>query len=280
MPAPSRTVPPGDPPPEAFRPTDAHPVRVRSRKMPADSHLLPHRHDWGQLTYSPRGVLRVEAEGTTYIAPPSRAVWVPPGAPHAVLVLEAAELRTLYVHRGRVPPGFRASRVIGVSPLLRELVAALDGVQPQPAEAELSRTTARQRALAQLILDEMRHSPPLQLGMRLPQDKRLRSLCEAVLTAPRIDAPLAVLASKAGLSERTAARLFRDELGMSFSQWRQQVLLSAAVVRAGRGEAIGNVAAELGYASASAFAAMVKKAVGQAPRDFFGEDAAATSTAP
>lgn len=259
------------PPPEAFRPTTEHPVRVRARHLQADMHVTPHRHDWGQLTYSPQGVLRVETEGVLYTAPPSRAVWVPPSALHAVTVLEEAELRTLYIHARAVPRPFRASRVIAVSALLRELIAALDCAQPPAGADDLPHPTARQRALARLILDELLRSPSLSLGTRLPQDKRLRMLCESVLRRPRVDLPLAELARRAGLSERTAARLFHAEVGMSFTQWRQQVLLSAAVVMAGRGLPIGLLAGELGYASASAFSAMVRQAVGQPPRQFFGQ---------
>ena len=67
------------------------------------------------------------------------------------------------------------------------------------------------------------------------------------------------LAGDAGASPRTIARLFRSELGTTFVRWREQVLLARAVPLAARRMPMAAIAAELGYASPSAFAAMVKR---------------------
>ena len=45
---------------------------------------------------------------------------------HHITVLEAAEFRTLYIHKSRTPKGWTGCRVIVVSPVLREAVHALD----------------------------------------------------------------------------------------------------------------------------------------------------------
>jgi AraC-like DNA-binding protein len=65
------------------------------------------------------------------------------------------------------------------------------------------------------------------------------------------------------------ARLFRQELNTSFAQWRQQVVLAKAVALAARKRPMNLIAAELGYASASAFTAMVRRSVGMPPSLFF-----------
>ena len=76
-------------------------------------------------------------------------------------------------------------------------------------------------------------------------------------------------ARQAGASPRTVARLFRSELGTTFLQWRQQVLLAQALTLAARKLPMASIAAELGYASASAFTAMVKRTLGAPPSRFF-----------
>lgn len=249
----------------AFTPSPARPVRVKVRALPADAHLQPHHHAWAQLTYCDRGIMRVAAQvgdEVTYIVPPSRAVWIPPRALHAVTALETAQLRTLYVHAGAVPPGWTACRVIKVSPLLRELIAAL------AADA----APVREQALATLILDEVARADTQALGVPLPHpltgDKRLRALCEAVLRAPAERATLGEWAREIGVSERTVARLFREELGTSYQQWRQQVVLAHALPLLARGTPVSQVAAASGYASDSAFSAMFKAAMGQPPSAF------------
>ena len=110
MPRPNRfqTTPLGDT--DRFIPCAAHPVRVRARSLPADTHFEHHRHDWAQLAYCATGTIQVvvlahptpagavtdadtdadaAAPSVTYIVPPSRAVWIAPGALHAINVLEA-----------------------------------------------------------------------------------------------------------------------------------------------------------------------------------------------
>ncbi len=264
---------------DAFTPTRTRPVRVRARNLPADAHLEPHRHDWGQLAYCDSGITQVTAQApqeVTYIVPPSRAVWIPPGALHAITVIEAAQLRTLYVCASLVPEGWTASRVIRVSPLLRELIAALD-IAPADLSGharDAAPATPREQALTALLLDEMAGADIETLGVPMPHpvtgDKRLRTLCTAVLRAPAARATLAEWARDIGASERTVARLFRDQLGISYQQWRQQVVLAHALPMLARGAPVSQVAAASGYASDSAFTAMFKAAMGQPPSAFQG----------
>jgi AraC-like DNA-binding protein/quercetin dioxygenase-like cupin family protein len=261
-----------------FAPDRQRPVRVRARRLAASTRIDPHRHAWAQVAYSAAGVLRVSALQHTYIVPPSRAVWIPPDIEHVVTVVEDAELRTLYLHqpRGQCGPAplpgvsndlrlcldWQRCRVLEVSPLLRELVEQLcDLPDPQP--------TVRERCLAALVQDELRRARPVPLGVGLPSDKRLKALCEAVLDDPARHATLAGWAGEAGASVRTVARLFRQDLGTTFAEWRQQVLLAKALSMAARKRPMAHIAAELGYASASAFSAMVRRSVGVPPSRFF-----------
>ncbi|MFN7123717.1 MAG: AraC family transcriptional regulator [Hydrogenophaga sp.] len=257
-----RALPLGDTDP--YRPTPQHPVRCRARQIDSDNQFEPHHHAWGQLAYCASGLMQVtvlQAPETTTIVPPSRAVWIPPGARHAVTIVEAAHLLTLYIDASAVPAHWTHSRVMVVSPLLRELVHALDRPQPPTLNAG--------RALLTLLLYEMEHADTQPLGVPMPSanggDRRLRNLCEAVMQAPAQHATLAAWAAHAGASERTLARLFRDELGTSFQRWRQQVVLAHAMPMLARGVSVGRVAQASGYASESAFSAMFKSAMGLPP---------------
>ena len=258
---------------DGFTPSPQRPVRVRARSLAADTHLEPHSHAWAQLAYCATGIVQVTAAQSdqaggdiTYIVPPSRAVWIAPGARHHITVLEAAEFRTLYIDASATPEGWQGCRVMVVSPLLRESIQALDSPAGQALNA------AREQLLCALVLDEITHADTQALGVPLPHphtgDKRLRALCEAVLRAPSERATLAEWAEDTGASERTVARLFRDELGMSYQQWRQQAILAHALPLLARGQPVSLVAAASGYASDSAFSAMFKAAMGQPPSHF------------
>lgn len=259
-----------------FAPDAQHPVRVRARRLAAETRIVPHRHTWAQVAFSATGVLRVTAGDATYIVPPSRAVWIPPGVEHVVTVVEDAELRTLYLHQDAsavgprplraevdAPGDWTRCRVLEVSPLLRELVHELAAAAPATARCD------REASLAALVQDELYRARPVPLGVGLPADKRLRALCEAVLDDPARHATLAGWAAEAGASVRTVARLFRQELGTTFAEWRQQVLLAKALSLAARKRPMAHIAAALGYASPSAFTAMVRRSVGMPPSRFF-----------
>ena len=261
-------MPVGDTDP--FTPSRQRPVRVRARSMPVDTHFEPHAHAWAQLAYCATGIVQVTAEQRsgqadeiTYIVPPSRAVWIAPGAQHHINVLEAAEFRTLYIDASVTPPGWTTCRVLVVSALMRESIRGLDRSPISPS---------REALLTRLVLDEIIHADMQALGVPLPHpqagDKRLRALCEAVLRAPADRATLAELAGGIGASERTLARLFQAELGQSYLQWRQQAVLAHALPLLARGQPVGQVAAASGYASDSAFSAMFKAAMGQSPSHF------------
>ena len=254
---------------DPFVPTTQRHVRVRARTLPADTHFEPHRHPWAQLAYCSSGVLQVTVQTqreVTTIVPPSRAVWIPPDALHSVVVVEDAQFRTLYIAAASMPPiahkNWAHSHVMAVSPLLRELVLALDEA-PAPE---------REHSLAALITMEISAASTISLGVPMPPansaDRRLRALCEAVVHNMAAHKTLAQWAGAAGMSERTAARLFAQTLGLGFTQWRQQVALSHALPLLARGVAVGQVAPLCGYDSVSAFTAMFKAAMGHSPGYF------------
>ena len=263
-----------------FAPTVARPVRAKARQLAPDTEIQPHSHAWAQVAISISGVARITAGEGTYLVPAWRAVWIPPAIEHVVAGVEAAQLRTLYVHQEPGAPGpgvrreqrdaWKVCRVLEVSPLLREVVLQMDVEMDGSASRPDHEALARERRLGELALDELRRAAPLRLGIDLPADKRLRTLCEAVIADPTRHTTLQGWAAETGASERTVARLFRQQLGSSFGSWRQQVLLARALTLAARGLPMGLIAAELGYASASAFTAMVRRSVGAPPGRFFG----------
>lgn len=241
-------------------PTSARPVRVVARDLKASELLAAHSHPWGQITITLEGVVRVTVDNSAWIVPPQRAIWIPPNTKHEVTTLEQTRLRALYVDAGLSPFHGEQCEVLDVSALLRELVVAL--VQAEPG-------APRESMLGMLILDELPRLSTLPIRVALPEDKRLKALCETLIAEPASSLTLDEWADRVGASGRTLARLFERELGMTFSQWRQQVRLAHAAPLLSRGMPLSRVAGELGYASQSAFSAMFKKTFGISPSAFF-----------
>lgn len=258
------TTVPHDPLPRRA-PTREEPVTVNLRKPPPDVRVPLHQHPWAQLAYTARGSMRISAAGMTWLAPAYRAVWIPPFVDHEVVMLGQVEIRTVYIAPESAPLSMDACSVIEVSDLLRNLIESLSKVVRLEPE-----NTYRQRLITDLLLEEMRRAPALSLGLPLPRDRRLQALCNALMEDPASSLGLAEWSERVGASERTLARLFQQELNMGFAAWRQQLRLARALDLIGRGQPLGQVAAELGYASQAAFSAMFKRAFGVSPSRFLG----------
>lgn len=251
------------------QPTAEEPLCVNLRRPPADSHVPTHQHEWAQLIYPLRGGVRVRAGDMTWLTPALRAVWIPPHIDHDVLMLGEVELRTIYIYPAAAPLSLAACSVIEVSDLMRALFEALSELPGASGESAL-----RRQQITDLLLTEIRLAPPLSLGLPLPEDRRLQTLCQALIDDPASPLTLADWAARVGASERTLARLFQDQLQMGFAAWRQQLRLAHAIDLMGRGLAMGEVAARLGYASQAAFSAMFKRALGVPPGQFLREKTA------
>ena len=241
-------------------PTLERPVRLVARNLKISQDLAPHSHPCGQITYTPQGMLQVIAEGTVWFVPPMRAIWIPPDTTHEVRLLTESNLRAIHIHQSYSPLSNQHCLVLDVSNLLRELIFSLEYSQPG---------SARESHLVQVILDELSAAKPLPIYLPMPKDKRLKNLCEMLLTDPASNDTLEVLAHKVGASARTLTRLFEQELHMSFGDWRQQMRLARAYPLIASGTPLSQVAAELGYSSQSAFSAMFKKTFGISPSRFF-----------
>lgn len=265
-------------PPASLSPTAERPVRVVARNLQADELLRAHQHAWGQVTYALDGAVQVNANQQTWFVPPLRAIWIPPQVMHEVRTLERAQLRAIYVDSSVATISGDDCVVLEVSGLMRELVRSLTQLELSEhnsvhsavsAQDALQAKLQREAHLAACLLDELAHAAPLPLNVPMPRDSRLLSLCELLIGDPSSPLSLHDLSKQVGASERTLARLFQSEMQMSFGLWRQQMRLARAAPLIASGKPLSVVAAELGYASQSAFSAMFKKTFGQTPSSFF-----------
>ena len=70
------------------------------------------------------------------------------------------------------------------------------------------------------------------------------------------------------MSERTLARLVKQETGLTFGRWRGQLHLVLALQKLTTGDSVQRIADELGYESVSAFITFFKKTLGQPPKQY------------
>jgi AraC-like DNA-binding protein len=224
-----------------------------------------HYHDVQQLVYPSSGVLAISAAGGTWVVPPQRAVWIPAGVPHAHRAHGRVQMRTLAFppDDGADPELPAGPAVLAVSPLLREVIVALTADDGPPY-------TVRQRAnMERVALDQLRRVG--QLPVRLPAlgDDRLRAIAALLRANPADERTLAEFGLAVGASPRTLSRLFRQQAGMSFPQWRNQFRLQHALVLLADGTPVTTTALACGWSNPSAFIEAFRRAFGATPGKFY-----------
>ncbi|MEV3988534.1 helix-turn-helix transcriptional regulator [Streptomyces sp. NPDC049837] len=230
---------------------------TRSQALAPGERIDAHHHDDHQIVYAGSGVLAVTTDAGTWFAPGTRAIWVPAGCVHAHRAHGHLDLHLLGLPAGTNPLGLSAPTVLAVSPLLRELILALTR---GPHE-----DTPERRRLRAVLLDQLRASPQQPVHLPTPADPRLRAVCELLHRDPADARTLASLGAATGAGERTLSRLFRQELGMTFPQWRTQLRLYHALRMLADGEAVTTVAHRCGWSSTSAFIDVFRRAFGHTP---------------
>lgn len=237
-------------------------VAAMPKDFAAGFEILPHHHERAQLIHATVGTMRVSADDGVWIVPPQRALWMPAGVRHAIAILSATTMRSLYVRDDVAAFMPRSCHVMSVSPLLRELI-----VRATELPVRYDEDGPAGHVVA-LIISELRGLQSLPLQLPMPRDARLRTLCKALLAAPGDQRPLEAWAETINTSARTLARRFQSETGLSFGAWRQQARVLDAMGRLGGGEPVTRVALDLGYESVSAFSAMFHRATGTSPSQF------------
>jgi AraC-like DNA-binding protein len=237
-------------------------VAAMPKEFPADFVIEPHSHERAQLIFATSGTMRVLTGRAMWIVPPQRALWMPAGTVHGIEMLQATSMRTLYLREDAASGMPKECRVLQVSSLVRELIVRATELPLHYDEAGAS------GHLIALLVAELHESQTLGLQLPMPSSPRLITLCRSLLDNPGDRRTLADWARSTHVSERTLARLFPKETGMSFAAWRQQVRVLEAMGRLGAGQPVTQVALDLGYDSVSAFCAMFRKAAGTSPTRF------------
>jgi AraC-like DNA-binding protein len=215
-----------------------------------------------RLIHVSDGVLTVRTETGRWVVPPGHAVWIVPNVLHRLCARWPVRLVSLYAARDAAPLPAHCGAVVPDALVQALLSAAADLPYDQPLDAPASR-------LLQVLLDRLAALPAAPLGLNWPRDPRIQRIADALSRDPALSLVLDDLAAAAGVTARTAARLFVKETGQTFGQWRQQLRLLAALEHLGAGASVTQVALEVGYNDVSSFITVFRAAFGDTPARYF-----------
>lgn len=218
----------------------------------------------GKLIYACNGLLIVHSRVGHWVVPPTMVLRLQEGSAYRTYNAEHVALQKLVFSETLNQYLPIQDALYTLTPksrkIIRQLASSVDDRQPNDKKMlalinKLNQAGTRKHKML-----------PLCLG--LPSDPRLA--CIHHYEYANLDAPktLQDWASELKNDTRTLHRLFVQEFGMSFVQWRQQTRLLIALEWLAGGRQVIDVALDLGYQSQSAFTAMFRRNVGITPSDW------------
>jgi AraC-like DNA-binding protein len=233
--------------------------------------IARHRHDDHQLIYISAGVLATHTARGAWVASSDRAVWVPAGLWHEHRLYGRSSLHTMGFPAHDAPLPVDSPAVVAVSPLLRELLI-------EYTQAELSPTESLR--VREFITDRLRIAPVQALTIPEAQDPRLAQACRLVMSDLTEPLSLNSLAVAVSTSARTLSRLYRDEFGTTYPQWRTNIRTFQAMIDLAEGRSVTQTAHRNGWATVSSFIDAFSRVMGCTPgqyRSSVGAEADTTS---
>ena len=245
-----------------LRVPEPDPVFIRYDHFEPHTDFAFHVHPWGQLSRINLGLMEVDLEDRKLTAPAEYVIWVPANTPHAAFIRQAMEYISVYVSPSlalRLPSH---ACLIAQTPLVR---AMFDDFCVRRVSSMADEWDVRQ---AELLIEHLARAGGAASYLPDSTDRQLEPILQAIRLDPSDSTTLAEWASRVHSTERTLARRFQAELGMSFVQWRNRVRLLRAIAWLEANLTVNEIAERLNYSTASAFIAMFRKQIGFSPERY------------
>jgi AraC-like DNA-binding protein len=235
-------------------------VDVVTFEMPSGFVFDWHTHDDHQLAWAASGVLTVRSDREAWVLPPTRALVIPAGLRHETLSTGNATMRAVYLKPSLYQVSWQVCTPVVASPLLAEVIGYLE---------DPSLDSRRRSHGETMLVDLLEPVTMTTINVRMPTDERARAVAQVLLDNPADGRTLAQWGRDIGASERTLARAFLADTGLTFGQWRGLLRLRAATATLATGEPVASVARKVGYESTSAFVVAFRRVTGTTPAAYF-----------
>jgi AraC-like DNA-binding protein len=221
-----------------------------------------HFHDMHQLLYAFEGAIEVESARGRHLIPRQLAAWIPAGALHRTTI-QGERSGSVFFPAIMVSHAGEHIRTILVSTLMREMIR--EAMRWPIREAENPMAATFFAAMATLCSEWIAQETDLFLPAS--NDEQIKRALD--YTTQQMTATLSDACQHAAMSERSLRRHLKDEIGMTWEDYRRRNrLLNAVSLLSETNKSIGEVAATCGFESPSAFAKAFRLALGETPRDY------------
>jgi AraC-like DNA-binding protein len=218
------------------------------------------------LLYASTGTFWLEVDKVRWLLPPQRAAWVAAQVPLRLYAAGPGTTSSVLFAEGSIPRPDFTSRVFAVSPLAREML--LYAMQWGP-EREGEDKTAETFFLALATVCTELAAYPDEFWLPRAQSAELSQAMAYTLSHLADKPAFAEVAGAANVSERTLARRFTEETGMTWNQFAHRARMIRAMELLAKSETrVIEVVYAVGYASVSAFNHAFRKFTGETPSGY------------
>ncbi|WP_207423890.1 helix-turn-helix domain-containing protein [Desertivirga brevis] len=212
-----------------------------------------HHHPRAQLIYCDQGVMKVEFATGVWIVGSLQAMWIPGDVVHQVYFPEHANLNSIFIAPSIASELSQTSFAFHIDDFCKSLILKITSFNNQ------SPLTVQQKRIQQVFLDELSLAKPSTTFLPLSNHPNIKKIAEALEESYEYKCPINYYADLCCVSTKTLSRLFRKELGLTFSEWILRYKLIKAVNLLGNNHSVKEVAFELGYENSSSFIYTFKK---------------------
>ncbi|WP_228988753.1 helix-turn-helix transcriptional regulator [Streptomyces sp. DH8] len=230
---------------------------TRTQRLAPGGEIDAHRHDDHQIVYASRGTIAVTTDAGSWIAPATRALWIPAGTVHQHQAHGELDLHLVGLPITDNPLDLDKPAVLAVSPLLRELIVVYT--------RHPGNDSPPHRRLRAVMLDQLTLSPERPLHLPAPTAPLIRELHDILRADPADNRSLDDLGRQIGASARTLSRHLRGDLGLTYPEWRTQIRLHHALILLADDTPVTTVAHHCGWSSASTFISVFRRTFGHTP---------------
>lgn len=238
------------------QPNKQHPYRIILRQYNDNTLIEEHKHNLHQGIICKTGFTLIFLEHQLFVVPPNHIFIIPKNRSHTSFFNSKSSVYSIY---------WQSTDVINeglykCSKLLFELTTTLHH-QSHCANNEHKHYIKALNTLFKYELQLSSHEQTLAPNiaqMPLPQDKRIRKICEQYIYQHPNKATLQQLCEQAGISISSAKRLFKKELSMSFNEWKKNYYLLKLEQLKQHHMTIQELSYELGFSSTSGLYKLLK----------------------
>lgn len=252
-------------------------VRIRSEQGPAltsiasidaEAESTPVRDaENHQLLWTSHASVRLKVGSSVRTCRRPMALWIP--ARQKVTFVDGVAWCCMF-DASTCPASWNRIVSLQLDPVVEALLVAL---QRRP-----SRSWAN--AIASVIVDELLDTFIADaIPVVVPRDPRARKVAESLLEDPSLPWDLQRWGHEVGSSARTLRRLFHEDTGMTFVQWRTRVRVQRALQLLEQGASRAEMLSRTGYSNSATLARVIKTETGLTPTELSARSSTADAAA-